>query len=95
MAGKLSDKNVRKVYDAIAPGWYHVRRRSITDLSEVSGWRPGKLLDIGCGTAAYLKDLQALGFDCVGVDFSGKTLYWAARWKSHVGIDYALVQGNV
>ncbi len=95
MRRKLSDKNVRKAYDAIAPGWYHVRRRSITDLTEVCRWKPGKLLDIGCGTAAYLKDLQSLGFDCVGVDFSGKTLYWAARWKSGLGIDYPLVQGNV
>lgn len=95
MTGKLSDKNVRRVYDAIAPGWFHVRKRSITDLSVVKRWKPGKLLDIGCGTAAYLKDLQSLGFDCVGVDFSGKTLYWAARWKSKVGIDYPLIQGNV
>ncbi len=94
MPGKLSDKNVRRVYDAIAPGWFHVRQRSITDLSAVKRWKPGKLLDIGCGTAAYLKDLQALGFRCVGVDFSGETLRWATRWEKKLGLDYPLVQGN-
>ncbi len=94
MARKLSDKNIRMVYDAIASGWYHVRQRSITDLSEVMAWKPGKLLDIGCGTAAYLKDLQNLGFRCIGVDLSGKTLSWATQWKKRLGLNYPLVQGD-
>jgi len=62
-----------------APEWgwvpaprYVLRRSALLYL--VSGARPGRVLEIGCGGGALLYDLQRLGFTGVGVEQSPRAL---------------------
>jgi len=38
---------------------------------------PGRVLDVGCGRAIMLSQLKALGWDCVGTEFSEDIVVWA------------------
>jgi len=53
----------------------------------------GRVLDIGCGTGAFLFCLSENGYQAVGVDFSPSML--RAAKKSTVGKSIELVQGDV
>ena len=54
-----------------------IRRRkdyAIAMLSDAADLRPGKALDIGCGSGVYLEELLARGFDTTGLDLSAEML---------------------
>ncbi len=53
---------------------------------------PGRLLDIGCGPGLYIERLAALGYDCVGLDFSPASIEYA---RSRLGEAARLIQGDV
>lgn len=63
-------------------GWvpapaYILRRRAVLDILETMP--RGPLLEIGCASGALLLDLDALGFECWGVDRSTSALALATR----------------
>jgi len=73
----------RDVFNQIAPGWYNFRHWSIFgDELEMlaSRWRPGRLLNIGCGHGADFLPFRH-SFCLYGVDFSGEMLRFARKYS--------------
>jgi len=68
-------KSIREMYDSLSPRyekrWGNYVRRSVREtLARVRAARGERLLDIGCGTGALLRELAAAGVRCTGVDLS-------------------------
>ena len=61
-----------EVWNSIAESWNNLRtwpkKKIIFDLA--NNWKPGKILDIGCGNGRYSIPFAKKGFDCYGIDFS-------------------------
>jgi SAM-dependent methyltransferase len=72
----------RPVYDLLyrfrAP-WESGPRAELVDLVTSGRVRPGRAIDLGCGTGANALFLGAHGFDVVGVDFSPVAIRKARR----------------
>ena len=89
------------IFNVIAPvyNWFFTRQvrtyRSLIAQNERLFQLPtvGRVLDIGCGTGAFLFCLSENGYQAVGVDFSPSML--RAAKKSTVGKSIELVQGDV
>ncbi len=47
--------------------------------------RPGRLIDLGCGTGRLCVHFAAKGYECVGVDLSEEML---AKARAHAGIEW-------
>ncbi len=91
-----TDENIEHVYDAIAEGYYHFRQKPMIVSPEryAKSWRPGKLLDIGCGIATNSIIFAKHGFDCVGVDSSKQELFWAEQNMKKNGVKFPLVKAS-
>lgn len=57
--------------------------------------RPGRLVDLGCGTARLCVHFARRGFDCVGVDLSPEMLAKARENAAVVGVGVAFVAANL
>jgi len=77
--GPARDRAVRQMFDRIARRYDRVN--SLLTFGMDRGWRrraaaslglaPGSLvLDVGCGTGGFLRELEAAGYRCVGFDIS-------------------------
>jgi len=68
----MQKQSQREIWDKIAEGWTNWRQKQTsTNVNRFAeGWRPGSILDIGCGNGRYLLPFYRLGFKCHGVDFS-------------------------
>jgi len=65
----------QKVWDEIASGWTNWRQRPEAIAERLAGeWKPGKILDAGCGNCRNLFPFAKAGFECYGIDFSTKML---------------------
>jgi SAM-dependent methyltransferase len=53
---------------------------------------PKKILDGGCGVGKYVIYYRKLGYEIVGVDFSGETV---GRVKSGIGLDVPIYEANI
>jgi len=53
---------------------------------------PGKILEGGCGTGRYVITYRKIGYDIIGVDFSGETI---RRIKKECGEDFAVYEANI
>ena len=84
-----SQQDQREVWDALAEQWFHFRQRPFRDVSEelenLSSSKPGKILDIGCGSCRNLLPFAKKGFDCYGVDFSKEMLRYAGEYSKKYG----------
>ena len=73
-----------KVWDALAEQWYHFRQQQFRDvkaeIGDISNLKPGKILEIGCGSCRNLLPFAKQGFDCYGVDFSKNMLKFAKEY---------------
>jgi len=73
-----------KVWDALAEQWYHFRHQQFRDvgaeIKDVSAMKPGKILEIGCGSCRNLLPFAKAGFDCYGIDFSKNMLKYAREY---------------
>ncbi len=60
-----------EVWDSIAPSWDSFKRKPLPLVEKLAQeWKPGKILDIGCGNCRNLLPFAKAGFECWGVDFS-------------------------
>jgi SAM-dependent methyltransferase len=83
----------RAIFDAIAPGWYGFRHRTIfkTELGELAQrWQRGRLLNVGCGHGADFPPFRE-GFDLYGIDFSVGMLGYARKYAAKFELDPELV----
>jgi len=73
-----------KVWDALAEQWYHFRHQQFRDvgaeLKDLSALKPGKILEIGCGSCRNLLPFAKQGFQCYGIDFSKNMLKYAREY---------------
>ena len=61
----------KEVWDLIAGGWTSFRQKPLGVVEDFAKeWKPGKILDVGCGNCRNLKPFADLKFDCYGIDFS-------------------------
>jgi len=85
---KLNDSQIKEVYNQIAEGFYNLRQHPITtEVAKIAeSWKPGKLLEIGCGIGNSLPLFLQKGFDCIGIDISSKMIKNARKFaeKNHV-----------
>jgi SAM-dependent methyltransferase len=68
------------------------------DLQVLAQWfkRPGRLLDLGCGTGRTLIEFGRRGFEVAGVDLSSRMLEIAREKTRAAGIEnVSLVEGNI
>jgi len=88
--------NIRRVYDNIAEGFYHLRQRPI--ISEIyefaKKWKPGLLLDIGSGIGSDSLPFAKNGFDCICLDISGKMLKLAKKFEEKKRVKFILIEGD-
>lgn len=91
---KLTDREIKETYNQIAEGFYNLRQHPITEqvLKLSEEWKPGKILDVGCGIGNSILPFYKKGFDCLGADFSKNMVRQAKRYseknkiKSGLGI---------
>ncbi len=74
--------NQQKVWDAISTSWDSFRRKPFPEIVEKCSlsWKPGKILDIGCGNCRNLIPFSQKGFECYGIDFSKGMLKEAEKF---------------
>jgi ubiquinone/menaquinone biosynthesis C-methylase UbiE len=76
-------------YDVFAPD---ASARVIAQFVQLSGLAPpATVVDLGCGSGAFTHLLQQAGYQCLGLDISGKLVEVGRR--KHAGI--AFVQGDI
>ncbi len=82
----------RAVFDAVAPGWYGFRHRTIfkAELEELARrWQHGRLLNVGCGHGADFPPFRE-GFELHGIDFSSGMLTYARKYAAKFELDPSL-----
>jgi tRNA (uracil-5-)-methyltransferase TRM9 len=63
--------NTLTEWDKIAKEWDRMRQKPVEFAIDLANdWKPGKILDIGCGNARNLKPFLEKGFECTGIDSS-------------------------
>lgn len=89
---KPTDQKIKSVYNSIAEGFYNLRQQPITPeiikLSE--SWKPGKLLEIGCGIGNSLPAFIKNNFDCAGIDLSSRMIKNAKRFAEKNLMEFSL-----
>jgi len=75
--------------------WETGPRQELVALVRAGGLRPGRALDLGCGTGANSVFLGQHGFDVTGVDFAPAALAKAARAAEAAGVKIDLVEDDL
>src|SRR6185503_8017484 len=75
--------------------WETGPRQELVALVHAGGLRPGRALDLGCGTGANSVFLGQHGFDVTGVDFAPAALAKAARAAEAAGVKIDLVEDDL
>lgn len=68
--------SIKKLLGSLLPWW---RFRLDTDLLYIGRGRPGRVLEVGCGSGSFLRVLQAAGGDATGLDFDPQAVAAARR----------------
>lgn len=83
------EEEQQKIWNDIAESWHRFRQKPNPKIGlvmkELAGrWKPGKILDIGCGNCRNLLPFAFNDFDCYGIDFSANMLKGAENFiKKH------------
>ncbi len=91
------DKDLKEVFDHIAPAWYNYRHRSIfkSELESMADrWQQGKLINLGCGHGPDFLPFKE-NFELYGLDFSGEMLKLARKYASKFDYNVSLVQADI
>ncbi len=76
-------------YDVFAPG---SSARLISEFVRLTALPPqSRVIDLGCGSGTFTSLLQRAGYDCVGLDISGKLI--EAGRRKHPALE--LLQGDI
>jgi len=71
----MEEKNYNIMHEIeLSHWWYKVRRLLVKQLLQKYAFNAEKILDIGCGTGALIKELQQEGKEVFGVDMSKTAL---------------------
>ncbi|MEM2916211.1 MAG: class I SAM-dependent methyltransferase [Candidatus Woesearchaeota archaeon] len=77
-------------WDKIAKEWDRHRQKPVEFAVRLaSTWKPGKILDIGCGNARNLKPFMEKGFKCYGIDSSKELIKIAKQRLPQAKLLYA------
>ena len=84
------------VWDAIAESWYNLRRKPLLPIIRnlSAQWKPGKLLDVGCGNCRNTIIFAKHDFDCYGVDFSKEMIRHAEKFSKENKVNIKLKVAN-
>ena len=83
-----------KVWNNIAENWSNFRQKPERKAEElVKLWKPGKILDVGCGNCRNL--LPFSKFNCYGVDFSEEMIKESKKYVNKKNMKVNLKVGNV
>ncbi len=93
---KPNDSKIEEVYDEIAESFYRLRRFPISpEIKKLAEeWKPGSLLDIGCGIGNSTLPFAKKGFQCVGIDVSKQQLKFAKEYLEKNSVSVGLKYGN-
>ena len=83
--GKAKTSSQKEVWNALAEQWHQFRQKPFPDVAKridsfATGWKPGKILEVGCGNCRNLVLFAKNGFECFGIDFSLAMLDWAKEY---------------
>jgi len=87
-------------WNAIAKIWKGYRQKPFRDIQTfidiILASKPGRILEIGCGSARNLVNFARNGFQCFGIDFSEEMLNYARQFakdnKIKLGLKYGWAQ---
>jgi len=75
------NESQQKIWEEIAEKWHLFKKKPVLITEEkAKEWKPGKIIDIGCGNCRNLLPFAKAGFDCYGVDFSKKMVDFAKSY---------------
>jgi len=80
LAGGVSQKMLGRILSWVGP----IKEMVEFGVRYLNGQRRGKLLDIGCGSGAFLCKMRELGWDVVGVEFDRQAVKVA---REHFGLN--------
>ncbi len=89
----LQSETIAEDYDE-----YFAQTRLLTldrDFLRESFSKPGRLIDLGCGTGRLALDFAARGFDVVAVDLSKHMLEVTRRKRDQLGLSLEVLEGNI
>lgn len=89
----------QKVWENIAASWHSFRQRPNPKIALVikklaDKWKPGKILDVGCGNCRNLLPFAFDDFDCYGIDFSKNMLKAAEQFTKKHDMSVKLQQSS-
>jgi|SRR3989344_2903674 len=75
----------QQIWDALAESWNRHRQKPVKEAVYFSqSWKPGNILDIGCGNCRNLLPFAQNKFKCYGIDFSKSMIEEAKKYiKKH------------
>jgi ubiquinone/menaquinone biosynthesis C-methylase UbiE len=89
MLNKKNSETQQEVWNSIAQSWHSFRQKPQPQILQTlkkfaDVWKPGKILEIGCGNCRNLIPFEYNDFDCYGIDFSQEMLKCAMEYgKKH------------
>ena len=75
--------------------WEIGPRTELTSLVRDGRLRPGRAVDLGCGTGANAVFLAQHGFDVTGIDFAASGLAKARARAAAAGVSVELIEGDL
>ena len=93
------EEEQQKIWENISESWHSFRQRPNPTIGLVvknlaSKWKPGRILDIGCGNCRNLLPFAFNEFDCYGVDFSSSMLEAAKQFTAKHKMKVKLQQAS-
>ncbi len=94
---KPTDKNIMEVYNKIAEGFYNLRQQPITpEIKKLAEeWKPGLLLDVGCGIGNSTLPFAKMGFECFGIDISPEIIRLAKKYSEKHRVEVGFKVGDI
>jgi ubiquinone/menaquinone biosynthesis C-methylase UbiE len=81
---KKDHNEQKEVWNKIAESWHHLRKKPLLSFINylAAKWKPGKILDVGCGNCRNTIIFAKHEFDCYGIDFSDEMIKYAKKFAA-------------